>query len=163
MTEPARTLIHGATLIDGTGAEPLGGAAVLIAEGRIVEAGPESRVREHPAADGAESLDARGCWIIPGLVDSPIHATLTGLDSMPVFLACGVTTVRDVGGPLDVVTDIRDKVAAHAVAGPRFVFCGPLIDGEPPSFPDSVLPIIEATPSAVAAAELASADKPIAT
>ncbi len=148
-------LIEGGTLIDGTRAEPLPDAAVLTQSGRIVDAGPAARVGARPECAGAERIDARGTWIIPGLIDAHIHSTLTGPESMPVFLACGVTTVRDVGGPLDAMTSIRDRLAAGDAPGPRFVFCGPLIDGEPPSFPNAILPIIQATPDAAAAAALA--------
>jgi imidazolonepropionase-like amidohydrolase len=148
-------LITQTTLVDGTGAPPITDAAILVRDGRIVAAGPSAAVRTHPAAEQAERLDASGTWTIPGLIDSHIHSALTGFESMPVFLACGVTTVRDVGGPLDVVTSIRDRLAAGDAPGPRFVFCGPLIDGEPASFPSALLPIIQATPDAAAAASLA--------
>ena len=148
-------LVEGGTLIDGTAAKPLAGAAVLIAGGDIIDAGPAARVGTRPECATAERLDARGLWIIPGLIDSHIHAALTGFESMPVFLACGVTTVRDVGGPLDIMTDTRDRLDAGETAGPRFIFCGPLIDGDPPSFPSGLLPIIASTPDAAAAADLA--------
>lgn len=152
----ASLLISSTTLIDGTGARPVTDAAVLVRAGRIVAVGPEADVRRHPEAETAEAIDARGTWTIPGLIDAHIHSTLTGFESMPVFLGCGVTTVRDVGGPLDVVTSIRDRLAAGEAPGPRFIFCGPLIDGEPASFPNSLLPIIQATPDAEAVASLVS-------
>jgi imidazolonepropionase-like amidohydrolase len=151
----APVLITQTTLVDGTGAPPISDGAILIHDGRIVAAGPTAAVRAHPQAAQAEVVDASGTWTIPGLIDSHIHAALTGFESMPVFLACGVTTVRDVGGPLDVVTSIRDRLAAGEAPGPRFVFCGPLIDGEPASFPSAVLPIIASTPGPAAAADLA--------
>lgn len=147
-------LITGTTLIDGAGAASLPDAAILIRDGRIVAAGPSTAVRAHPGAALAELVDASGTWTIPGLIDAHIHSALTGFESMPVFLACGITTVRDVGGPLDVLTSIRDRLAAGEAPGPRFVFCGPLIDGEPASFPSSLLPILQATPDAAAAAAL---------
>lgn len=156
MTQAGPTvLLEGATLIDGTGAPPLAGAAVLVRQGRIVAAGPAGAVRAHPEAATAERLGVSGCWIVPGLIDAHIHSALTGPESMPLFLACGVTTVRDVGGPLDLVTRLSDETAGGAIAAPRFIFSGPLIDGEPPSFPNALLPIIQATPDAEAAAALA--------
>jgi hypothetical protein len=151
----ATTLIRGATLIDGRGGAPVADAAVLITDDRIEAAGPRAQVEQHPSAASAEIVEAAGRWIIPGLIDAHIHATLTGLESMRVFLACGVTTVRDIGGPLDVVVGIRDSLAAGDLPGPRFIFAGPLIDGEVPSFPNSILPIIESTADAQVAADLA--------
>ena len=148
-------LITQTTLVDGTGAPPISDAAILIRDGRIVAAGPAAAVRAHPEAEQAEVVDASGTWTIPGLIDAHIHAALTGFESMSVFLACGVTTVRDVIGPLEVMTSIRDRLATSDAPGPRFVFCGPLIDGDPASFPNNLLPIIQATPDAAAAASLA--------
>jgi hypothetical protein len=149
------TLISNATLIDGTSAMPVPQAGVLISDGRIAAAGPLALVRQHPLAAVAHKIDAAGCWIIPGLIDAHIHATLTGVESMPVFLAAGVTTVRDIGGPLDDAVEIRDALASGAVLGPRFIFAGPLIDGEVPSWPSGVLPILESTADGRAAADLA--------
>jgi hypothetical protein len=151
----AKLLIQHGTVIDGTGGRALNDGAVLIVDGRIAAVGATAEVAGRPEAAGAEVVDAAGCWVIPGLIDAHIHSALTGVGSMPVFLGCGVTTVRDVGGPLEVMTDIRDQLAAGAVAGPRFVFSGPLIDGEPPSFPNAALPIIASTADGAAAATLA--------
>lgn len=151
----APVLITQTTLVDGTGAPPMAAAAVLVRDGRIVAVGPDAVVRLHPAAGSAELVEAQGTWTIPGLIDAHIHSAVTGFESMPVFLACGITTVRDVGGPLDAVTSIRDRLASGEAPGPRFVFCGPLIDGEPASFPSALLPILQATPDAAAAAALA--------
>lgn len=152
---PDATLITGTTLIGCAGAGPVAGAAVLVRDGRIIAAGPADSVAGRAEAAGAEVIDATGTWTIPGLIDAHIHSALTGAESMPVFLACGVTTVRDVGGPLDTVAGIRDQLAAGELPGPRFVFCGPLIDGEPASFPSAVLPILQPTPDAASAAALA--------
>jgi imidazolonepropionase-like amidohydrolase len=146
------TLVRGGTLIACDGRAPVREAAVLIRGGRIEAAGPAAQVAGHAAAAGADIVDAAGAWIIPGLIDSHIHATLTGLESMPVFLACGVTTVRDVGGPLDGVAAIRDALASAPNAAPRFIFCGPLIDGAPPSFPADGLGIIASNADAESAA-----------
>jgi imidazolonepropionase-like amidohydrolase len=150
-----KLLIQHGTVIDGTGARPLSDGAVLVVDGRVVAVGAAAAVAGRPDAAGAELVDAAGCWVIPGLIDAHVHATLTGAGSMPVFLGCGVTTVRDVGGPLDGLIEIRDQLAAGTVVGPRFVFSGPLIDGESPSFPNAALPIIASTADGAEAAELA--------
>ncbi len=148
-------LITGTTLLDCAGDKPLGPAGILVRNGRVVATDRADAIAAHPEARGAEVVDAAGTWTIPGLIDAHIHSALTGIESMPVFLACGVTTVRDVGGPLDAVTAIRDRLAAGDLVGPRFVFCGPLIDGEPASFPSGLLPILQSTSDAAAAAALA--------
>jgi hypothetical protein len=60
-----------------------------------------------------------------------------------------------VGGPLDAVAGLSGQIAGGAIPAPRFIFSGPLIDGEPPSFPNALLPIIQAAPDAGSAAQLA--------
>ena len=62
--------ITGATLLDGTGAAPVTDAAVIVRDGRITCAGPRSSC---PVPKGARRIDARGTWIIPGLVDAHVH------------------------------------------------------------------------------------------
>ena len=151
----SRLLISGGTLIDGTGAPPLPDAAVLIEGGRILDAGPSARVRRRPESDDADVLDGAGSWIIPGLIDAHVHTTLVGAEAMPVFLACGVTTVRDVGGHLQGLIAIREQLESGGLPGPRFIFSGPLIDGEVPSFPNAFLPIIQSTATPAEAADVA--------
>jgi len=153
MTEAV--LITGTTLVDCAGGKPMDQAAILVRDRRIVATGVGDSIAAHAEAAGADIVDATGTWTIPGLIDAHIHSALTGIESMPVFLACGVTTVRDVGGPLDAVVAIRDQLTAGDLPGPRFIFCGPLIDGEPASFPSGLLPILQSTPDAGAAAALA--------
>jgi imidazolonepropionase-like amidohydrolase len=78
-------VLTGATLIDGTGAAPVPDAAVVIDGDRITAAGPRPTVT-WPA--DAEIIDARGCTLIPGLIDAHDHlashgyglATRWGLD-----------------------------------------------------------------------------------
>jgi hypothetical protein len=153
--EPHALLIEHATLIDGVAPAPHTDASVLVSGDRIVDSGPSARVAAHREAAQARRIDARGRWIIPGLIDSHVHTALVGFEAMPVFLAAGVTTVRDTGGPLDLMEEFRDRLAAGESPGPRLIFCGPLIDGEPLSWPAAVLPIAEPTARADGAARLA--------
>jgi imidazolonepropionase-like amidohydrolase len=62
-----RLAIVGTTLLDGTGAAPVEDAVVLISNGRIEAAGASRRV---PVPDGLETLDARGTFAVPGLIDA---------------------------------------------------------------------------------------------
>ena len=119
---PARALV-GATLIDGTGKPPVPDAVIVIEEGRIVSAGPRSRV---PVPAGIDTLDLKGLYVTPGLIDAHVHYSQTGwADGRPdaldlrdrypypeverrlrlspevfhrAYLASGVTAVFDVGG-----------------------------------------------------------------
>jgi imidazolonepropionase-like amidohydrolase len=119
---PARALV-GATLIDGTGKPPVRDAVIVIRDGRIASAGPRSRV---PVPAGIDTLDLRGLYVVPGLIDAHVHYSQTGwADGRPdaldlrdrhpyeeverrlrltpevfhrAYLASGVTAVFDVGG-----------------------------------------------------------------
>ena len=76
---------------------------------------------------GAEGIDARGKWIVPGLIDMHVHYHPGWMDAL--FLRHGVTTVRDVGSGLDSILALREDSRAAGVARPRIFACGPLIDG----------------------------------
>jgi imidazolonepropionase-like amidohydrolase len=70
-----------------------------------------------------------------------VHLTFDPLATqlLPLYLAHGVTTVRDVGGNLTVLTLLRNDLVAGRQCGPRLFFAGPLLDGIPPLWPDHTL------------------------
>jgi imidazolonepropionase-like amidohydrolase len=120
-----RTLLTGATLIDGTGAGP-GPADVVIADGTILEVGT--------GLDGDTAVDLAGLRLLPGLIDCHVHVMISTLNLLTTLqtpfslafyeaarnlgatLAGGVTTVRDAGG-----ADLGVKTAVERglVTGPR--------------------------------------------
>src|SRR6202167_6326557 len=104
----------GGTLIDGTGRDPLPDSVIIIEKGRIVEAGPKSRVK---IPSGAQKVDARGKTILPGLWD--MHAHFEQVEWGPIYLAAGATTVRDCGNEFEFITAVRDAIAAVQGLGPR--------------------------------------------
>ena len=91
------------------------------------------------------TIDATGKYLIPGLWDAHIHFSFdTNLAPyMPgLFLAHGVTSVRDTGGPIDLVVKMKDLSLNDSIKNPNVYIAGPLIDGTPnvynnssPSFP----------------------------
>ena len=117
-------VVSGGTLLDGTGREPLAGATIVARDGRVAEltAGGVATLRA-----GTERIDARGKWIVPGLIDMHVHYQPTWMDGL--FLRHGITTVRDVGSGLDSVLALREENRAPGMARPRIFACGPLIDG----------------------------------
>ena len=80
-------------------------------------------------------IDARGEYLIPGLWDMHTHVYFdsTAADGtdlvLPLFLANGVTGIRDMGSALDPVLHARDEIAAHRLFGPRMLVSGPMLDG----------------------------------
>ncbi|MFQ5540201.1 MAG: amidohydrolase family protein [Candidatus Binatia bacterium] len=108
-------VIQGGRLIDGSGGKPVDHATVIIEGNHIkrVAAGKVNFSKE------ARIIDATGKTILPGLIDNHVHyRDLNG----ELFLAHGVTSVRDLGNPLDWIMAQRDAVALGKIAGPR-IFC----------------------------------------
>jgi imidazolonepropionase-like amidohydrolase len=123
----AETLaIVGGTLIDGTGTAPVADAAVVIHKGRIAAAGPQSKVK---IPKQAKLVDAKGKFILPGLWD--MHAHFEQVEWGPIYLAAGVTTVRDCGNEFEFITAVRDAIAQGRGLGPRLLLAG-VVDGTGP-------------------------------
>src|SRR5580693_652916 len=116
----------GGTLIDGTGRDPVPDSVVVIEKGRIVDAGPKSRVK---IPGGAQKVDARGKTILPGLWD--MHAHFEQVEWGPIYRAAGATTVRDCGNEFEFITAVRDAVAQGQGLGPRILAAG-IVDGSGP-------------------------------
>ena len=125
-SQAATLAIVGATLIDGTGAVPVADAAVVIEKGRIVAVGPRSKVR---IPRHAKIVDAQGKTILPGLWD--MHAHFEQVEWGPIYLAAGVTTVRDCGNEFEFITAVRDAIAQRRGLGPRLLMAG-IVDGTGP-------------------------------
>lgn len=113
----------GATLIDGTGAAPVPDSAVLIEKGRFVATGPRAQVKI-PA--NATVIDETGKTILPGLWD--MHAHFEQVEWGPIYLAAGVTTVRDCGNEFEFIRSVRDAIADGRGLGPRLLLAG-IVDG----------------------------------
>ncbi len=127
--------IAGATLVDLNGKSNIRDAVVIIEGTKITAVGPRARIR---VPRGAEVIDARGKFLIPGLIDTHTHSSYDGKDSWPSprFLAAGVTTVLDTGS-LATVYELKRRIADGEIPGPRMLVCGLMISGEPVSFPVS--------------------------
>jgi imidazolonepropionase-like amidohydrolase len=139
--------LTGATVIDGTGAAPRPNATVVMRGGRI------ECVGDCPVGPGVETIDARGKWIIPGLVDAHVHYSQTGwadgrpdaqdvrarfpydstvvdLEAHPErffrsYLCAGVTGTFDVGG-YPWTWPLRARAEASNAA-PHVAAAGPLL------------------------------------
>jgi imidazolonepropionase-like amidohydrolase len=115
----------GARVIDGTGTSPIEDAVVIVRDNRIERIGPRASTVV-PA--GMIRVDVSGKTILPGLWD--MHAHVGQPEWGPVYLASGVTTIRDMGGEFDVVTSLRDAWGGQLI-GPRLLAAG-LVDGPGP-------------------------------
>ena len=128
-------------VIDATGSPVRPDMTVLVEGQRIVDLGKSGDVQ---IPKGAKIVDAAGKFLIPGLWDMHVH-TIFGdwipKDEniiLPLFVANGVTGVRDMGSDLEAVKQWRSQIAAGKLLGPRMIVAGPMLDGPTPRFPSSV-------------------------
>lgn len=120
------------TVIDMTGAPVKLDFTVVITGNHVTTVGRSGRTRI-PA--GAHVIDAKGKFLIPGLWDMHVHIKETER-SLPMFVANGVTGIRNVGGIASDLFLWRAQVASGQILGPRIVACGPILEGEHPLHPD---------------------------
>ena len=104
------------TVIDGTGGAASPHMTVVLGGGKIITVDSLSRAIV-PAR--AQVIDGRGKFLIPGLWDMHVHLAKTGVSSLGLFIANGVTSVRDMGGDFAVVQRWRSEIAAGTRVGPR--------------------------------------------
>ena len=132
---PKPLLIRDARVLDfdkkGFG-EP---TSLLLDDGRIAWIGAE-RGRKIP--DGADVLDAKGKFAIPGLFE--MHAHASGANQA-AFIAYGVTSVRDTGGTVAGSSELADRAESGDDPIPRFFFSGEIFEGETPYWGDAFLQI----------------------
>ncbi len=110
----------------------------------------------------ARVIDATGQYLIPGLWDMHVHSAFGdwfpgGRDIiLPLFIANGVTGVRDMGGDAPVLFEWRKEITDGKIVGPRTVISGPMLDGYLPNgklrFPSSIA--VTTPASALAAVDM---------
>lgn len=149
------------TVIDATGSDALRDMTVVVRGDRIVRIGSAHDTR---IPKGAHIVDGRGKYLIPGLWDMHAHPFASQKAFFPLFalhlyLANGVTGLRDMFGPLAIERQWRTGIESGAIAGPRMLFGGSLVDGPKPAWPGSIaVGDAEAGRSAVRSQKSAGAD-----
>jgi hypothetical protein len=120
VTPSSRVAIRDVTVIDPS-RRAIIPAQTVVTEGSDVVLGDSADV---PVPAGAEIIDGRGRFVMPGLWDMHVHGAT---DDLGLFLACGVTGLREMGPAPDAVT-ARADIATGRVLGPRLVVGDP-VDG----------------------------------
>jgi imidazolonepropionase-like amidohydrolase len=138
----------GGTLIDGFGSKPLRNSVIII-EGERIKAVGQVGSLAIPA--GAEIISTEGMTVLPGLWDMHVHLMINGHSDyahwdktypgqfekviMPAsarqLLMAGVTSARDLGGPLQASIAVRDRIKKGEIPGPTIYVSGPFIQHEP--------------------------------
>jgi imidazolonepropionase-like amidohydrolase len=137
--ESILAIIH-VNLIDATGAPVQADMTVIVQGKQILQLGKSASTTVPKAA---RVVDGRGKYLIPGLWDMHVHeifgAWLPEDEKItPVlFVANGVTGVRDMGGDLEPLKKWRARIAEGKLLGPRMIIAGPMLDGPIPQFPSS--------------------------
>jgi imidazolonepropionase-like amidohydrolase len=83
----------------------------------------------------AQVVDGEGKFLIPGLWDMHAHIQANEKAWLPLYIANGVTGIRDMGADLDFILDIRDATSSGRTLGPRIVAAGPILDDAPGDWP----------------------------
>jgi len=129
---PAQTIaIINATVIDVASGKSEPDTTVVIQGNRI--ASVTRSAKPTPKAD--QVIDAKGEYLIPGLWDMHTHVYFDETSAeandlvLPLYLANGVTGIRDMGSNLDLILHARTDIAAHRLFGPRMIVSGPMLDG----------------------------------
>jgi cytosine/adenosine deaminase-related metal-dependent hydrolase len=136
-----RLLIHNATVVDGNGTPAAGPKDILIEDNRIVDVialDPVALNRAAPPGMGSRTnvaapdavIDATGKYVLPGLINAHAHLQEErGGKPQPIeyeldiWLACGITTVRDVGSNTPRALELRRLSNEGQIAAPRiFVY-----------------------------------------
>jgi imidazolonepropionase-like amidohydrolase len=114
----------------------------VVVEGNLIRSVGPSTSTKPPQR--ARLIDCSGLFLIPGLWDMHVHLMFgdwfPGAKeiSLPLFIANGVTGVRDMGSELEIVQGWRKEIDAGTLVGPRIFTSGPMLDGPKPRFPSSI-------------------------
>jgi len=146
--QPSRLALVGGTLIDGNGGPPIANSVILVDGDRITAIG---RAGQLAVPTGYVTVNATGLTVMPGLFDMHVHLMLAGhgnyahwdrtylprlaTDIIPVAakqsLLHGVTSVRDLGGPLEPLIEVKRRIDRGELVGATIYTSGPFIQHAP--------------------------------
>lgn len=138
----------GGTLINGYGGKPIPNSVIIIEGERIKKVG---RMDEVEIPEGAEIISTEGMSVLPGLWDMHVHLMINGHADYeywdktypPLFkdvimpssakqlLMAGVTSARDLGGPLEESIYVKKAIASGELPGPTLYVSGPFLQHKP--------------------------------
>src|ERR1700689_3822623 len=142
-----RLIIHNATVIDGNGTPASGPKDIVIDNNVITDVIPLDPVAVNRGARGGAAadavIDATGKYVLPGLINAHAHLQEErGGKPQPIeyeldiWLACGITTIRDVGSDMKRAMELRRLSAAGQIAAPR-IFVYPMF-GRPKTTQEAI-------------------------
>ena len=118
-------VIRNVNVVDARDSTPRMHQTVVVRGNRIVAV-----ERNAPVPAGARVIDGRGKYLIPGLWDMHVHADVVhGRRLLSLYIANGVTGIRDMAGTWDSLRTWRSEILAGTLIGPRIVASGPYLEG----------------------------------
>ncbi len=135
-------VITNVNMVDVETGNVMAAKTIVVDEGVIQDITDTKPSKKYKATT---SIDAQGKYLIPGLWDNHIH--LRGGEALqeenkrllPLYIANGITTVRDAGGDLyPAIREWRDEIKAGSLVGPRIITAGPKLDGVNPIWEGSI-------------------------
>jgi len=148
-SQPSKTkALVGGTLIDGFGGPPIRNSMILIDGQRIAKVG---QIGGLAIPAGAEVISTAGMTVLPGLWDVHVHLMINGHADYPHWdktypplmepvimpasakqlLLAGITSARDLGGPLEASINVRNAINSGKIPGPTLYVSGPFIQHAP--------------------------------
>jgi imidazolonepropionase-like amidohydrolase/predicted enzyme related to lactoylglutathione lyase len=127
-------VIKNTRVIVGNG-KILDAATVVIKNGRI-----ETISNQEANISGAQIIDGTGKSLMPGIIDTHLHIFYSfdkgeqvyrsllknqAPEQMKGFLKFGVTTIKSMNDPLDIVLELRQQLQDNKIQGPRLLTVGP--------------------------------------
>lgn len=148
ITNAQRKALVGGTLVDGYGGKPILNSVVLINGETIEKVG---RVGEVDIPKGTQIISTEGMTVMPGLWDMHVHMMINGHADYPYWdkkypplfqkiimpasahqlLMAGVTSARDLGGPLEESIAVRDAINRGDIPGATMYVSGPFLQHRP--------------------------------
>jgi len=130
ITQAPTLAITGVNVVDVVNGRIVPNSTVVVTSDTITAV-----TQDGAAPAGARRIDGRDKFLIPGLWD--MHAHIEGNENswLPLYIANGVTGIRDMGADLDFILDVREATASRRTLGPRIIAAGPILDDAPADWP----------------------------
>jgi imidazolonepropionase-like amidohydrolase len=121
-------IIRNVTVIDGTGKPAKPKMTVMVSDGKITVVLPTAE--SDKSGSQIRVIDGTGKYLIPGLWDVHVHLVDIGEVAIPILPTYGITSVRDMGGDVTFLNEVRSRIEDGTLIGPRVKFCGPMLEGK---------------------------------
>jgi imidazolonepropionase-like amidohydrolase len=121
----AQIAITHVTVVDVTGAPSRRDMTVVVTGDRISAVGKSAQIRVPP---GTRVVDGTSRYLVPGFWDMHTHFMNTGESALPLLVAHGVTSVREMGGRIADTRAWQARMAAGTLVGPRIRTAGPVLE-----------------------------------